>query len=151
MQVQSRQLSGHQHGALKGLWQQAAVIVAQQRDVRHELAEHQFCGGQAHFGGHANAPVIVGGSSVVVHRKQFRTAALWAAVELEAKHRDTVKAKTERTRGIARIELEDSALGPFFYLALAGARVVEITVEVVISQYQAGLGILEKTTVLSMR
>lgn len=73
LQAQARELSGHQRGALEGLWQQAPVIVAQQRNIRHELAEHQLGVGHTHFCRHPRAPVVVGGVTIVVHRQQLRS------------------------------------------------------------------------------
>ncbi|MCY1449196.1 hypothetical protein D9M71_659200 [compost metagenome] len=86
-----------------------------------------------------------------MHRQQLRTTALRAAVELDAQHRDTVEAKADNPRGITGTELEDRALGPFFDLALAGAGIVVVTIEIVISQQQTGLGILEKAAALGIR
>ncbi|MNT74212.1 hypothetical protein D3C72_2130140 [compost metagenome] len=86
-----------------------------------------------------------------MHRQQLRTTALRAAVELDAHHRDTVQAKADNARGVTGTELENRALGPFFDLALAGAGIVEVAIEIVISQRQAGLGIFEKTAAFSVR
>ncbi|MNI53833.1 hypothetical protein D3C73_1086890 [compost metagenome] len=150
LQAQAGEFPGHQHGALEGLRQQAAVVVAQQGNVRHQFAEHHFGVGNAHFRRQPRAPVIVGGAAIVMHRQQLRTTALRAAVELDAQHRDTVEAKADNPRGITGTELEDRALGPFFDLALAGTGIVEVAIEVVISQGQAGLGIFKKTAALSL-
>ncbi|MNR16616.1 hypothetical protein D3C85_1332280 [compost metagenome] len=150
LQAQAGKFPGHQRGALEGLWQQASVVVAQQRNIRHELAEHQLGLGHSHFCRQPRAPVVAGGATIVMHRQQLRTAALRAAVELDAQHRDTVQAKADNARGVTGTELENRALGPFFYLALAGAGIVEVPIEVVISQRQAGLGIFEKAAAFSV-
>ena len=87
-----------------------------------------------------------GGAPIVVHRQQFRAAALRAAVELDAKHGDAVQAEADHAWGVAGTELEDRALGPFFDLAFTRARIVEVAIEVVIAQGQAGLCVFEEAT-----
>ncbi|MNZ60243.1 hypothetical protein D3C78_783080 [compost metagenome] len=147
LQAQAFDFPRVEHAAAKRLRQQATIVITQQWNVRQQLTHLEFSGRNAHLGRQASAPEIVCRTPVVVHRQQFGAADVTAAVQLHAKHGNSIQAETDEARGITRAELEREALGPLFDLALGRTRVAKIPVEIVIAQQQVSLGILEKTAV----
>ena len=141
-------LFGHQHGPAEGLREQATVVIAQHRHVRHQLTDFDFSGREAHFCRHPGTAEIVCGAPIAAHRQQLRTTGLAAAVELDAEHGNAVHPKPDNAWGKARTELEDKALRPLIDLAFGRARVTKVAVEVVIAQQQIRAGIFKKALIL---
>ncbi|MCY1451801.1 hypothetical protein D9M71_686860 [compost metagenome] len=78
-------------------------------------------------------------------RQQAGVGAVGAGVELDAKHAQRVQAKAHGAIGVARLEIEDEALGPFIALGLlrAGA-VAEVAVEVHVAGFEGGRAVFEE-------
>ncbi len=66
--------------ALKGLWQRAAVIRAQDRQHRHPLADLQFGLREACLAGHCQTAEVVGRTSIAMDGQQLCAAGTLAAV-----------------------------------------------------------------------
>ena len=148
LQPQPFDLFGDQHGTAESLRQQAAIVVAQQRNIRQQLTELQLRSGKARFRRNPGTAEIVSGATVIVYRQQFRTAGQPAAVQLDPEHGYPLQTKAHRPRGVARVELENKTLRPLIHLAFSGARITEVTVEIVIAQQQVGARPFKETLLL---
>jgi hypothetical protein len=105
----------------------------------------QFGLGDLHLAGQAELGIFVGGLAVIVGRQQAGAGAVGAGVELDAEHAQRIQAKAHGAVGVAGLEVEHEALGPFVALGLlrAGA-VAEVAVEVHVAGFEGGRAVFEE-------
>ena len=151
LQPQPFDLFGNQHGTAQSLRQQATIVVAQHWNIRQQLAELQLSSGKTRLRRHPGTAEIVSGATVIMYRQQFRPAGQPAAVQLDPEHGYPLQTKAHRPRGVARVELENKTLRPLIHLAFSGARITEVTVEIVIAQQQVGARPFKETLLLRQR
>ncbi|MCY1177487.1 hypothetical protein D9M73_177970 [compost metagenome] len=142
---QALDLFGGEQAALEGLRQDTPVVGLQGRQFGDQGADLEFSLGDLHLAGQAQLGVFVGSLAVIVGRQQAAVGTVGAGVELDAEHAQCVQAKAHGAIGVARLEIEDEALGPFIALGLlrAGA-VAEVAVEVHVAGFEGGRAVFEE-------
>ncbi|MNZ74955.1 hypothetical protein D3C78_934210 [compost metagenome] len=134
-----------QQAALEGLRQDAPVVGLQGRQFRDQGTDLQFGLGEFHLAGQAELGILVGGAAIVVGRQQAGAGAVGAGVELDTEHPQGIEAKAYGTVGVARLEVEHEALGPFVTLGLLGAgAVAKVAIEVHVTGFEARLAVIEE-------
>ena len=110
-----------------------------------QRADFQFGGGDLHFAGQAQLGILVGGAAIVVGGQQAGAGAVGAGVELDAEHAQRIHAKADGAVGVARLQVEHEALGPFVALGLLGAgAVAKVAVEVHVAGFQGRAAVFEE-------
>ena len=144
-------LPGGQYRAIEQGGQQAPVVVLEQRQVRQLRAVFEHGLGHAHLGGQAKLGVLVGRAPRVMPAgwQQAAIAAIRAGVELDPEHAQGIQAKAHGAFGVARLQVENEALGRLLALGCAlrglGVAITEVPVEVDRARLELGATVLEKT------
>ena len=142
---QAVDLHGVQRAALEGLWQQAAVVGHDHRQLGGQGADLQGALRRPQLGGDpCLAIVVLGAAGLAVALEQAGAAAVGAGIELHPEQADGVDAETDGALGVTGLVAQEEALGPFLGLGLAGAFLAEITVEVEVAEFDAGLAVLDE-------
>ncbi|MNO51483.1 hypothetical protein D3C76_418770 [compost metagenome] len=131
--------------------QQAAIVVFDQRHVRHHRAVLEDRVGHFDLGRQAHLRVLIRRMPRVVARRRQQAAVTVrrAGIELYPEQADCINANAYRPLGKAGLHIEDKTLRPLFALggALAGTAVAitEVAVEVDIPRFDLGAAVFKKT------
>src|SRR5690606_11812441 len=156
MQGQVIDLPGGQHRTAVGLRQQAAVVANHDRQVRlQSAAQLQYCLGNLGLGSEVDAAEVVDGTAVILEREHGAGATAVtglrrvgaAGIQADTRAGEHVQAETDRSLGIAGIELEHEALTPLAVTGGVGG-VLVVAIEIQVAQAQVCLGVLHETAAL---
>ncbi|MNN28300.1 hypothetical protein D3C81_1418640 [compost metagenome] len=131
--------------------QQAAIVVLEQRHIRHHRTVLEHGIGNLDLGRQAHLRVLVRRVPWVMagRRQQAAVTVRRAGVKFEAEHAQRIHAKTYRPLGITRLHIEDETLCPFFAfgrtLAGTAVAVTKIPVEIDIACFDLCTAVFKKT------
>ncbi|MCY1298109.1 hypothetical protein D9M70_475800 [compost metagenome] len=126
--------------------QQAAVVVQRHRQFGQQGAGLEGALRSPQLGGQAQLAVFVLGAIglLAVGLQQASAGAVGAGVQLDPEQAEGVHTHADCAVGVAGLVAQQEALGPLLRLALGGAVLAEVAVEVEVAQFQVGLAVGEE-------
>ncbi|MNQ05246.1 hypothetical protein D3C85_179790 [compost metagenome] len=142
---QAGDLLGVQVAAEEVLRQQARVVGRYARQLGHQAADLEHGLGDLGLEGGGRLGVFARALVAETARQQVAAGALVRRVEFQAQTGVGIQTEANGTLGIAGLGFEDKALCPLFALGLLRCRgVAQITIEIEITRFDAGLAVLDE-------